>query len=78
MRVEVDARCLLPLTPVWSVYWNKPSNSTPVSITYHSYGTRSGAKYWTIVQYLLLFFTIFEVLEGLIHGGNELETSNCN
>jgi hypothetical protein len=25
------------------------------------------------VQYLLLVFTIFEVLEGPIHGGNELE-----
>jgi hypothetical protein len=30
------------------------------------------------VQYLLLVFIIFEVLEGPIHGGNELETSNCN
>jgi hypothetical protein len=42
-------------------------------IIYHS-----DAKYWTIVQHLLLVFTIFEVLEGPIHGGNELETSNCN
>jgi hypothetical protein len=25
-------------------------------------------------HYLLLVFTIFEVLEGPIHGGNELET----
>jgi hypothetical protein len=39
---------------------------------------RSRAKYLTILQYLLLAFTIFEVLEGQIHGGNELETSNCN
>jgi hypothetical protein len=31
-----------------------------------------------IVQYLLLAFNIFEVLEGPIHGGNELERSNCN
>jgi hypothetical protein len=31
-----------------------------------------------MVQLLLLVFTIFEVLEGPIHGGNELETSNCN
>jgi hypothetical protein len=39
---------------------------------------RSGAKYYrTIVQYFLLVFTIFEVLEGPIHGGNELELSNC-
>jgi hypothetical protein len=38
----------------------------------------NGAKYWTnIVQYLLLVFTIFEVLEGPIHGGKELEMSNC-
>jgi hypothetical protein len=29
------------------------------------------------VQYLLLGFTIFNVLEGPIHGGNELETPNC-
>jgi hypothetical protein len=29
------------------------------------------------VQYLLLVFTIFEILEGPINGGNELETSNC-
>jgi hypothetical protein len=28
--------------------------------------------------YLLLVFTIFEVLEGPIREGNELETSNCN
>jgi hypothetical protein len=40
--------------------------------------TPSGAKYLTMVQLLLLVFTIFEVLEGPIHGGNELETSNCN
>jgi hypothetical protein len=39
---------------------------------------RSGAKYCTIVQYLLLFHTIFEALEGPIHGENEIETSNCN
>jgi hypothetical protein len=26
----------------------------------------------------MLVFTIFEVLEGPIQGGNELETSNCN
>jgi hypothetical protein len=31
-----------------------------------------------MVQFLLLVFTVFEVLEGPIHGGNELETSNCN
>jgi hypothetical protein len=31
-----------------------------------------------MVQYLLLVFTIFEVLEGPIHEGIELETSNCN
>jgi hypothetical protein len=36
---------------------------------------RCGANY--IVQYLPLLFTIFEVLEGPIHGGNELETPNC-
>jgi hypothetical protein len=30
------------------------------------------------VQYLLLFFTFYEVLEGPVHGGNELEMSNCN
>jgi hypothetical protein len=29
------------------------------------------------VQYLLLVFTIFEVLEGPIHGVNELELPNC-
>jgi hypothetical protein len=29
----------------------------------------SVAKYWTIVQCLLLAFTIFEVLEGPIHRG---------
>jgi hypothetical protein len=39
---------------------------------------RSGAKYRTMVPYLLLFSTIFEVLEGPIHRGNELEMSNCN
>jgi nitrate reductase NapE component len=39
---------------------------------------RGGAKYWTIVQYLLLVFTIFEVLGVRIHGGNELEPANCN
>jgi hypothetical protein len=41
---------------------------------------RSSAKYWTILQYLPLVFIIFEVLEGPppIHGGNELETANCN
>jgi hypothetical protein len=37
---------------------------------------RSCVKYWTMVQHLLLFFTIFEVLEDPIHRGNELETSN--
>jgi hypothetical protein len=26
------------------------------------------------LQYLLLIFTVFEVLEGPIHGGNELKT----
>jgi hypothetical protein len=40
--------------------------------------SRGGATHRTIVQYLLLVFTIFEVLEGPMHGGNELETSNCN
>jgi hypothetical protein len=30
------------------------------------------------MHYLLLIFTIFEVLEGPIHGGNEQETSNRN
>jgi hypothetical protein len=30
------------------------------------------------MQYLLLVFTIFEVLEGQIHGENELKTSNRN
>jgi hypothetical protein len=30
------------------------------------------------VQYLLLVFAIFKVLEGPIHGGNELETYNLN
>jgi hypothetical protein len=39
---------------------------------------RSGAEHYTILKYLLLVFTIFEVLEGPIHGGNDLETSNCN
>jgi hypothetical protein len=39
---------------------------------------QSGAKYSTTVQYLLLVFTVFEVLECPIHGGNELETSNFN
>jgi hypothetical protein len=39
---------------------------------------RSGAKYRTTVQYSQLVFTIFEVLEGPTHGGNELETSNRN
>jgi hypothetical protein len=38
----------------------------------------SSAKYLTIVQYLLLVFTLFEILEGQMHGGNELEASNCN
>jgi hypothetical protein len=33
---------------------------------------RSGAKNRTIVQYLLLFLTIFEVLEGPIHEGHKL------
>jgi hypothetical protein len=32
--------------------------------------------YSTIVQYLQLVFTIFEVLEGPMRGGDELETSN--
>jgi hypothetical protein len=44
----------------------------------HAMEYRSAAKYRTIVQYLLLLFTIFEVLEGPVHGKNELETSNCN
>jgi hypothetical protein len=39
---------------------------------------QSGVKYLTIVQYLLPVFTILEVLECPIHGGNELETSNFN
>jgi hypothetical protein len=30
------------------------------------------------VQHLPLVFTLIEVLEGPIHGGNALETSNCN
>jgi hypothetical protein len=30
------------------------------------------------MQYLLLVFTIFEVLERPTHGGNELETYNRN
>jgi hypothetical protein len=34
--------------------------------------------YGTIVHHLLLVFTIFEILEGSMHGGNELETSKCN
>jgi hypothetical protein len=38
----------------------------------------SGAKYGTKVQYLLLVFTIFEILEGPIHAEAELEASNCN
>jgi hypothetical protein len=29
-----------------------------------------------MMQYLRLVFTIFEVLEGLMYGGNELETSD--
>jgi hypothetical protein len=39
---------------------------------------RSGGKYRNAVHYLLLVFTIFKVLEGLIHWGNELKVSNCN
>jgi hypothetical protein len=39
---------------------------------------RSGAKHQTMVPSLLLVFTTFEVLEGPMHEGNELETSNCN
>jgi hypothetical protein len=39
---------------------------------------RGGSEYCPIAQYLLIVFTIFDVLEGPIHGGNELETSNCN
>jgi hypothetical protein len=39
---------------------------------------RSTVAALIIEQYLLLVFTIFEVLEGPIHGGSELETSNCN
>jgi hypothetical protein len=31
-----------------------------------------------MVQYLLLVLTIFGVLMGPIHGGNDLEMSNCN
>jgi hypothetical protein len=30
------------------------------------------------VQYVLLVFTMFEVLEGPIHEGPQLEMSNCN
>jgi hypothetical protein len=30
------------------------------------------------VQYFIFVFTIFKVLEGPIHGGNEIDTSNCN
>jgi hypothetical protein len=51
------------------------------SISQHTlfvYVYRSGTKYRTIVQYLLLVFTILEGLEGPVHGGNELVTTNCN
>jgi hypothetical protein len=37
---------------------------------------RSGATYRTAVQYFLLIFTIFDVLEGPQHDGNQLEASN--
>jgi hypothetical protein len=30
------------------------------------------------VQYVLLVFTVFEVLEGPIPGGDEVAASNCN
>jgi hypothetical protein len=35
---------------------------------------RSGAKYSTILHCVLLVFTIFETLEGPIHGSNESMT----
>jgi hypothetical protein len=35
------------------------------------------ARYLTVVQYVLPVFTIFEVLEGPMHGNNDLEASNC-
>jgi hypothetical protein len=31
-----------------------------------------------ILQYSLLVFTVFEVLEGPIHGGDRLKTPKCN
>jgi hypothetical protein len=31
-----------------------------------------------MMQYLLLVFTIFEVLEGLIYGGNQLQSTLDN
>jgi hypothetical protein len=41
---------------------------------------RSGTKYWSAVQYLLLARTLFEVclLGFSIHGGTELETPKRN
>jgi hypothetical protein len=32
----------------------------------------------TLSPFFFAVLAIFEVLEGPIHGGNELETSNCN
>jgi hypothetical protein len=45
---------------------------TPWQIEY-----RCCAIYQTEVQYQLLVFTFLKVLEGPIHEGNQLETSNC-
>jgi hypothetical protein len=60
--------------------WDRPSTGLLVIIltrnSKHMYC--SGAIYSTMVQCLLLVFTVFQVLEGPIHGGNELETTNCN
>jgi hypothetical protein len=50
-------------------YWELTYNIA----NYHVAGTDG-----PIVQCSLLVFTIFEVLEGPIFGGNELEMSNCN
>jgi hypothetical protein len=36
---------------------------------------RNGSNYWTAVQYLLLVFAIFEVLQGPMQGGNQQETA---
>jgi hypothetical protein len=54
--------------------WETAQDAWHVTATHY----RSRAKDCIILQYLQLVFTIFEVLEGPIHGGNELETSNCN